>query len=113
MSFVPCNGCTRCCKGDAVRLLSEDNISSFITEPHPILIGEVMLAHKQNRDCIYLDTNSCSIHDRRPIQCRTMDCRNLARTFNYTQARKLDAQNKLKIGIWKKGHELLNVKTRG
>lgn len=106
MSEVPCNGCTLCCRKDAVRLLPADDPSEFKTEPHPYWPGEVMLAHKPNGDCIYLEPGGCSIHDRRPQMCREMDCRNVARAIGYTQARKMDKQGKLNIMLWHKGRSL-------
>jgi Fe-S-cluster containining protein len=53
--FVPCNGCTLCCKGDAIRLTEEDNPDNYITETHPYISGALMLAHKPDGDCIYLN----------------------------------------------------------
>lgn len=71
-----CGTCTLCCHGDAVRLLPEDDPSQYQTEPHPYKPGELMLAHAQNGDCIYLDRSTgCTIHERKPTQCRSMDCR--------------------------------------
>ena len=104
---VPCNGCIRCCKSDAVRLLPDDDADSYLTEPHPLMLGALMLAHKDNLDCIYLGETGCTIHDRRPRQCREMDCRLLATQINFTQARRLDKANKLKIGVWRMGKKLL------
>lgn len=103
---VPCNGCVRCCQGDAIRLLPIDDADSYLTEPHPYVPGALMLAHKPNLDCIYLLKTGCSIHERRPLQCRTMDCRNIAANITFTQARKMSAKNQLKIGVWRKGKEL-------
>lgn len=104
---VPCSGCTRCCHGDAIRLLPDDDAESYLTEPHPYFQNILMLAHKPNGDCIYLDDTGCSIHERRPRQCREMDCRLLAQRISFTQARKLDKTNRLKFAVWKKGKELL------
>jgi Fe-S-cluster containining protein len=42
--FVPCNGCTLCCQGDAIRLTEEDNPDDYETEPHPYIAGEKMIA---------------------------------------------------------------------
>ena len=64
MKEVPCNGCTLCCQGDAVRLQPEDSVTEYRTEPHPYIPGARMLAHKPNGECIYLDERGCSIHDR-------------------------------------------------
>lgn len=102
--IVPCNGCTLCCKNDAVRLLPGDSTKYFV-EPHPYMDGEWMLAHKPNRDCIYLGDTGCTIHETRPKMCRQMDCR--------TIAQKLKPEIALKLGVmavWNKGRELLKTK---
>jgi hypothetical protein len=39
-------------------------------------VGRV-LNRKPNGDCIYLDDNGCTIHDRAPKVCREFDCRTL------------------------------------
>jgi Fe-S-cluster containining protein len=104
---VPCNLCTRCCQGDAIRLLPMDDADSYLTESHPYFPGALMLAHKPNKDCIYLVQDGCSIHSRRPQQCREMDCRLLAERITYTQARKLSKTNQLKFPVWQRGKELL------
>lgn len=104
---VPCNGCTRCCHGDAVRLLANDDPSQYQTEPHPYMPEARMLAHKPNGDCIYLGDDGCTIHATKPQMCREMDCRLIAAQVTWTQARKLDARGRLPIGIWQRGRELL------
>lgn len=105
---VPCNGCTRCCRGDYVRLLPEDDAAQYITVPHKHIAGERMIAHNAKGDCVYLTDTGCSIHDRKPIMCREFDCRLMATNFTYTQARKLRA---LHIAVWQKGKQLLRDKT--
>jgi Fe-S-cluster containining protein len=64
---VPCNGCTRCCHNDAVRLLPSDEPSKYQTEQHPYLPGALMIAHAPNGDCVYLGPHGCSIHDTKPF----------------------------------------------
>jgi len=112
VSIVPCNGCTRCCHGDAVRLLPGDDPDEYQTEPHPALSGERMLAHQANRDCIYLGKGICTIHGRQPQMCREMDCRVIAQRVPWTQARKLDANGRLPMAIWRRGRELLQAEMR-
>ena len=102
INVVPCNGCTLCCRGDAIRLLPADDPSQYETEPHDRYPGQLMLAHKANGDCVYLGESGCAIHDRSPLMCREMDCRNVARALSYTQARKLGNV----IHVWKKGKSL-------
>src|SRR3990167_3882431 len=93
--FVPCNGCTLCCKGDSLRLLPEDDPKQYQTVPHNYFQGQLMLDHKPNGDCIYLGDTDCTIHERRPQMCREMDCRVLATQLTWTQARKMHV-----IKVW-------------
>ena len=92
---VPCNGCTLCCQGDAIRLLPDDNPSEYQTVPHPYIHGALMLAHKPNGKCIYLNEHGCSIHHRAPSLCRRADCRALALQLDFETARKLHLMKKL------------------
>lgn len=104
---VPCNGCRACCIGDAIRIMPYDNASLYKTEPHPFQPGELMLAHKPNRECWYLGEGGCTIHADRPAQCRTFDCRELVRHLGYTQGRKLVAKGGLQAMVFRKGRELI------
>ncbi len=104
---VPCNGCTLCCQGDAVRLEQEDGAHQYQTEPHPYVPGALMLAHKPNGECVYLENDGCSIHDHAPSLCRAADCRTLALRLPYTEARALHEMNRLDIRVWDQGHKLL------
>jgi Fe-S-cluster containining protein len=106
--FVPCNGCTLCCQDDAIRLTGEDNPDDYITETHPYITGALMLAHKPNGDCIYLDETGCSIHDRAPSLCRSADCRSIAHKYDFDTAIKLHQMKRIDIRVWDKGKELIN-----
>ena len=107
---VPCNGCTHCCRGDAVRIMPHEDLTQYKTEPHPFFVGDYMLAHKVNGDCIYLGENGCTIHECKPQQCREMDCRRIAAMMTFTNARKLHKQRGLPLAVWRKGRELLRAK---
>ena len=104
---VPCNGCTLCCQGDAIRLMEEDNPLEYLTEPHPYFPGDLMLAHKQNGDCIYLNEKGCSIHSHAPLLCRSGDCRTLALKYNFETAIRLHEVGSIDLRIWDKGNELI------
>jgi len=106
---VPCNGCTYCCHGDAVRILPTEDLTQYQVERHPYFSGCYMIAHKPNGDCIYLEANGCTIHDRKPQQCREMDCRRIAATMTFTNARKLHKQRGLPLVVWRKGKDLLSL----
>jgi len=106
-NFVPCNGCTLCCHGDAIRLTEEDNAADYLTEPHPYIPSALMLAHKQNGDCIYLNEKGCSIHDRAPSLCRSADCRSIALKYNFDTAMQLHSMKRIDIRVWDKGNKLI------
>lgn len=99
---VPCNGCTRCCISDAVRILPHEDASKWQTEPHPMGQGMRMLAHKPDGGCYYLGEGGCTIQDNKPQICGEMDCRNLALTMSFTKARQWQV-----LHVWRRGKELL------
>jgi Fe-S-cluster containining protein len=106
---VPCNSCTLCCQGDAIRLEAEDRAADYQTEPHPYIPGALMLAHKPNGECIYLNEKGCSIHDRAPSLCRIADCRTIAARIDFEKARQLHLAGRLDIRVWDQGHRLLDA----
>lgn len=56
-----------------------DDASQYLTEMYE---GRVILQHKPNGDCIYLDREKgCTIHERRPVVCRELDCRLILEAF--------------------------------
>ncbi len=105
--IVPCNGCTLCCEKDLVRLEPEDRAGDYQTEPHPYLRGALMLAHKPNGDCIYLNAHGCTIHNHAPALCRIADCRALALQMDFDQAMTLHRMGKLDIRVWNQGQKLV------
>ena len=106
-TFVPCNGCTLCCQGDAIRLTEEDNPADYLTEQHPYILDALMLAHKPNGDCIYLDEIGCGIHERAPSLCRSADCRSIALKYDFNTAMQLHQLKRIDIRVWDKGNDLL------
>jgi hypothetical protein len=106
---VPCNGCTLCCQGDAVRLEHEDMDRGYQTEPHPYIAGALMIAHKANGECVYLDDKGCGIHDHAPSLCRTADCRSIATRFSFEHAMQLHRLGRLDIRVWDQGRKLLEA----
>jgi len=107
IKLVPCNGCTLCCQGDAVRITEEDNADEYLTESHPYIPNALMIAHKPNGDCIYLNDTGCSIHDRAPSLCRSADCRSLALKYDFDTAMQLHKMKRIDIRVWDKGKDLL------
>lgn len=104
---VPCNGCTLCCHGDLIRLERIDRGEDYKVETHPFIPGALMLAHKPNGDCIYLDSGKCSIHENAPSLCRLADCRGIAMKFDYDTARRLHAMRLIDIRVWDHGRMLI------
>lgn len=98
---VPCNGCTLCCQNDLLRLLPGDDPSQYETMPHPLMPGQLALAHKPEGSCVYLGSTGCSIHERRPQMCREMDCRIVAQRMTFTQAQQYNI-----VAVWRRGREL-------
>jgi len=73
----------------------------LFVEPNPHYPGEFMIAHKKNGDCFYLGETGCTIHSNKPLRCREMDCRNIAR-LSQKAAEKLNV-----VEVWKRGRELI------
>ncbi len=111
--FVPCNGCTLCCQGDAVRLEPEDIAAGYQTEPHPYISGALMIAHKPNGECVYLNEHGCSIHDHAPVLCRSADCRSVALRFDFENAMRLHRLGRLDFRVWDQGRKLLEKSPPG
>jgi Fe-S-cluster containining protein len=103
MNNVPCNGCTLCCKGDAIRILPQDDPLKYQTVPHERFPGHLMLDHKPNGDCIYLTPEGCAIHDDKPQMCKELDCRILARKFKRKDLERFS----LPVRVWNKGRSLI------
>jgi Fe-S-cluster containining protein len=80
-TIVPCRGCTACCRDNPGIFLHPDegdDIGSYeaVADDNPVT-GDTThrLAVKENGDCVYLGPQGCTIYDRRPVICRTFDCR--------------------------------------
>lgn len=84
---VPCRSirCTACCRGDLIFILPDqgDRASDYQTatiadhypDAPPELAAAVVLAQRENGECVYLGDDGCTIHDRAPAICRVFDCR--------------------------------------
>jgi len=71
---VPCNGCTECCRGEAVFLHPEcgDNPDDYRVGVYG---GRLILAHSADGNCTYLGPTGCTIQNRKPVACYELDCR--------------------------------------
>jgi len=77
---VSCNGCIECCRsGQGLFLHPEqgDDVSSYRTRTVTGSAGETVFLLETAPDgaCVYLGKSGCTIYERRPLLCRTFDCR--------------------------------------
>lgn len=74
----------------------------YQTVPHDHFKGELMLAHKPNGDCVYLELGGCSIQATKPLMCKEMDCRRVARMVKKRDLKRLNVPHR----VWAKGRQL-------
>ncbi len=78
---VPCNGCTECCRsgqglflhpelGDDVAVLPDERALSDAAGNKVFVLSTTPAGA-----CVYLGASGCTIYERRPVLCRTFDCR--------------------------------------
>jgi len=99
---VPCGECHLCCCNELVVLYPQDEPTRYSLEKHPFLPGKHVIAHKENKECVYLNEQGCSIWEDRPQLCKEFDCRVMAAKFKWGQAQKMRI-----IDTWERGRELL------
>ena len=96
---VQCGACTECCKssqglflhpeqGDAVE--SYRHTSAFNQEGNPVYLLETTPVGA----CVYLGETGCTIYERRPLLCRTFDCRK-----HYLILPRQDRDNLVRLGL--------------
>jgi hypothetical protein len=95
---VPCGGCTECCKsGQGLFLHPEqgDDVSSYQVKVVADSEGPVyLLATTESGACVYLGASGCTIYDRRPLLCRSFDCRK-----HYLILPRQDRDNLVRLGL--------------
>ena len=122
-AYVPCDGCTACCRGEQIILHPEDGDDPSQYETVPAkrsggldrieeiyglkYDGALALKQKPNGDCIYLGEKGCTIHDHRPAICRTFDCRKFVLKFPGRQLRALVKRGVLDKDMIEAGRRLL------
>jgi len=77
---VPCNGCIECCRSGQGLFLHPDqgdDVSSYRVRTATGSAGETVfvLETTPKGACVYLGERGCTIYDRRPLICRSFDCR--------------------------------------
>jgi Fe-S-cluster containining protein len=78
---VPCDGCTECCRSGQGLVLHPEEGDDVDAYRHRIAgyrdDGSAVHVLETNEKgwCVYLGARGCTIYERRPILCRTFDCR--------------------------------------
>ena len=78
---MPCNACTECCKSNQGLFLHPEQGDDVESYRHHVLTNQAtgnpvfVLAANSNGQCVYLGASGCTIYDRRPLLCRSFDCR--------------------------------------
>lgn len=83
----PCDQCNaRCCKQYGSKtfavILDPEEHAEFATVAVPasvysIDLSDRVIPYDRNGNCVLLDGNRCSVHDRKPRLCRKFSCVNL------------------------------------
>jgi Putative zinc- or iron-chelating domain len=69
--FVPCDGCTACCRCYDVPVAPGEAAGLDTVERG----GELFLRRQPDGSCVHLGDGGCSVYGRRPLICRIFDCR--------------------------------------
>lgn len=99
-TIVPCNGCTECCASDQLLMLHPeqgDDVAHYRTRTvTDRATGEILyaLAADEQGRCVYLGKTGCTIYERRPLLCRSFDCRK-----HYLILPKQDRDNLVQLGL--------------
>ena len=96
---VPCNGCTECCRSNQGLFLHPergDDVESYQFRVVADRAGNpvFLLATTPDGACVYLGPSGCTIYERRPLLCRTFDCRQ-----HYLMLPRQDRDNLVRLGL--------------
>ena len=97
---VPCNGCIECCKSGQGLFLHPEQGDVVESYRHQVVTDRAtgrpvfLLATEANGHCVYLGPSGCTIYDRRPLLCRSFDCRK-----HYLMLPRQDRDNLVKLGM--------------
>jgi hypothetical protein len=97
---VPCNGCTECCRSNQGLFLHPEQGDQVESYRHRVMTDQAtgkpvfLLATEANGQCVYLGASGCTIYDRRPLLCRTFDCRK-----HYLILPRQDRDNLVRVGL--------------
>ena len=97
---VPCNGCTECCRSNQGLFLHPEQGDQVESYRHRVTTDQAtgkpvfLLATEANGQCVYLGASGCTIYDRRPLLCRSFDCRK-----HYLILPRQDRDNLVRVGL--------------
>jgi hypothetical protein len=97
---VPCQGCTACCASNQGLFLHPEQGDDVESYQHRVVKDRstgnpvFLLATGTNGECVYLDRSGCTIYERRPLLCRSFDCRK-----HYLILPRQDRDNLVKLGL--------------
>lgn len=101
---IKCNGCTKCCQEDMIRLTDQEIVEDHYLTREVTLTGPAGVikyvaldikpgSESRSRahlgECVYLGPRGCSIHLRRPHACRLADCRDYFAAYDKPTRRKM------------------------
>jgi len=96
---VPCGGCTECCRSNQGLLLHPERGDDVASYEHRAIADQAgkpvyLLATTGSGACVYLVPAGCTIYDRRPVLCRSFDCRK-----HYLILPRQDRDNLVRLGL--------------
>lgn len=97
---VPCNTCTECCRSSQGLFLHPEHGDEVDKYRHQTMTDQTtgkpvfLLATEANGQCVYLGAHGCTIYGRRPLLCRSFDCRK-----HYLILPKQDRDNLVRVGL--------------
>ena len=100
MTEVPCSGCVECCRSGQGLFLHPERGDEVESYRHRAVTGRAtggtvfLLATEANGQCVYLGDAGCTIYERRPLICRSFDCRK-----HYLMLPRQDRDNLVQLGL--------------
>jgi Fe-S-cluster containining protein len=96
---VPCGGCTECCKSSQGLFLHPEHGDDVASYQHISALDAEgnavhLLATTSAGACVYLGDSGCTIYERRPLLCRSFDCRK-----HYLILPRQDRDNLVRLGL--------------
>jgi hypothetical protein len=96
---VPCAGCTECCRSNQGLFLHPEQGDEVESYRFRVAAGRdgrdvFLLETTPEGACVYLGPEGCTIYERRPLLCRSFDCRK-----HYLILPRQDRDNLVRLGL--------------